>query len=425
LGYRQWSKSMGTNHNDVGQAINIATDGGYFLTGYSNFNLTNGYDGCLVKTDATGNVQFTKYYGGSDWDFLYNACLMPDGGLVMCGETYTDSKGGSDAYLIRTDQNGDTLWTKKIGTTGDDSFYAVAQKNNRIYVVGKTHNISTNKSEASVYKVDFSGNIISQNFYGPNSTDNYEYKNVYPTSGGDLLVCGKRQTPSNPFYVLRKLDTTNYVELNSATSTQNFHFNGVLEGNNNDVYTIGPGDGGLGGTSALFFRFSSAFIFMNAAHFGDTKDEEGMKMIRTSKGYAFVGWTKSYGNQNGSVNENVYLVVFNRSDLVDNYFLIKNEFEDTLSMVGLKDLASGLRKSKLYPHPLRSVSCIAFEDNEFENKQVELLIYDIRGVVVRKETLHVTNGKISVSRKDLESGLYAYQLKSLSRIITTGKLFVE
>lgn len=189
LGLHQWSKSIGSGNNDIAYSVDIANDGGYFFSGISNWNVQSGYDGYLVKTDNLGNVQWSKNYGGNDWDFIYNSCLMPDGGLILCGETYSDSKGGTDAYLIRTNAIGDTLWTKKIGTTGNDAFYGVEQRNNRIYVVGKTFNVINNKSDASIYKLDFNGTILNQDFYAFAITEDHEYKDLHLTNAGDVLLC--------------------------------------------------------------------------------------------------------------------------------------------------------------------------------------------------------------------------------------------
>ncbi len=313
-GIHQWSRSIGTSNNDAAYSIEISNDANYFIAGFSNWNLQKGYDGYLIKADNLGNIIWTKNYGGTDWDFIYNSCVMPDGGLILCGETYSQSNGGADAYLIRTDANGDTLWTKKIGTAGNDAFYCVEQKNNRIYVAGKSFNSTTNKSDASIYKLDFSGNILQQNFLG-NSSEDSEYKDLAFTGNNNILLCGKRTSGSNNFYIFRKTDTTNFSQLNSLSSTQNFYFESIVEGYNNDVYTLTTSPGGLGGLSALYFRFNSAFNYLQNANFGGAKDEEGFEIIKTSRGYAFIGSTTSYGNQNSSPDKNVYLVIFNKKIL--------------------------------------------------------------------------------------------------------------
>ncbi|MDO8998417.1 MAG: T9SS type A sorting domain-containing protein [Bacteroidota bacterium] len=425
MGLHQWSKAIGSNYNDIAYSVDIASDGGYFFSGISNWNIQSGYDGYLIKTDNLGNVLWSKNYGGNDWDFIYNSCLMPDGGLLLCGETYSDSKGGADAYLIRTNANGDTLWTKKIGTTGNDAFYSVEQKNNRIYVVGKTHNTLTNKSNASIYQLDYNGNILKQDFFSQNTADDHEYKDLYLTGSGDVLLCGKRSSNSTPYYILRKIDTTNFNQFNSFTSPQNIFYNCIIEGNNNDIYTLAQNVGGAGGTAVLFHRFNSTFTYLNAANFGGIKDEDGFEIIRTSRGYAFVGWTKSYGNQNNSTDENVYLVVFNKKDLVNDYFLIVTEFQDNLPMVGLNENKINLTKTIVYPNPINTISAIRFDEDNLDGKTISYQLYDSQGKLVSEENIVITNKHIMINRNELNTGIYTYKLKLNSLPISTGKLSVE
>lgn len=427
LGHHQWSKSIGTSNNDVAYSVELANDGGYFFSGFSNWNSQTGYDGYVVKTDNLGNTLWAKNYGGSDWDFIYNSCLMPDGGLVLCGESYTQSNGGSDAYLIRTNSNGDTLWTKKIGSTGDDSFYSVEQKNNRIYVVGKQFNSISNKNESSVYKLDFNGNILNHNLFALNSTENTFYNDLYVTHSGDLLVCGKRymhsDTDSSEHYVLRKIDTTNFNQINYLSSGQNFDMKCVLEGNNNDVYTLSPSNDGLGGLSALYLRFNSGFAYSHSANFGGTQDDEAFEIIRTSSGgYAFVGSTKSYGNENGSAENNVYFVVFNKKDLVNDYFIITDEFQDNLSPVGISSNTLAIQKTIIFPNPVNFNASIGITDKMLNNKTVNYQLFDQNGSLVDEENIIVKDDNLVITRKNIKTGVYTYRLKLNSTCISVGTI---
>ncbi len=59
---------------------------------------------------------WTRWYGGKSLEMTYNVCETSDGGFISCGVTYSFSSG-RDIYVIRMDQNGDTLWTKILGDT--------------------------------------------------------------------------------------------------------------------------------------------------------------------------------------------------------------------------------------------------------------------------------------------------------------------
>lgn len=421
-----WSKTFGEGNNNMAYSLELANDGGYFFSGVSNRNIKNGYDGYLVKTDKDGNIQWTKNYGTEEWDFIYNSCLMPDGGLVLCGETFSKTKGGSDFYLIRTDLNGDTIWTKKLGATGNDVFYAVEQKNNRIYAVGQSFDPGKSISRACIYKFDLNGNKLMDSLFIDKIYENSVYNDLSLTSSGSVLLSGKRYTDTNRHCILIKFDTTSFTKLSYITTNQTLQFNSVTEGANNDIYVLGQTTGGLGGTSAVYYRFNSSFGFVSVANFGGAADEDGIEMIQTTSGYAFIGSTKSYGNKNKSIEDNVYLVVFNRLNLTNDYFLIVNEFEDKLSPVSLSEnLNSENSIHSLFPNPVSDRFYVEFPNHNYEGQQIEFNVYNLFGELVYQEFCTVNNKKMVLSTEQKLSGVYTYRLANSTEIIGKGKLFAR
>ena len=81
-------------------------------------------DAWLIKTDSLGNIQWAKTYGGEDYDFVYDMAETQDHGYFITGMTQSFGNGNADAWFIRIDSLGDTLWTKTYGDTGYE--YAVS-----------------------------------------------------------------------------------------------------------------------------------------------------------------------------------------------------------------------------------------------------------------------------------------------------------
>lgn len=423
IGGHEWSKALGSENNDIAYTLEIAQDGGYFLAGTTNWNQNNGYDGFLIKTDNLGNVIWTKNYGGNDWDFIYNSCKVPNNCMILCGESYSNSKGLSDAYLIKIDINGDTLWTRRIGDVGMDAFYSVEYLNNKIYAVGKQFNAITNKYEACIYKFDLNGNVLSFNLFSSINED-LEYHCVSFTNSGKMLLGGKKVSNNNPFYILRQVDTLSYSQLNSISSTQNFYFNCVFEGFFNDIYCLTTSFGGLGGLSAQYLRFNSGFGYLTSANFGGVEDEEASFMIKTSRGYALIGTTKSYGNINKPLNENLYFVVFNRKSLVADYFILKNEFEDNLSPIGVKKIGKSHSDLKIFPIPFKT-ECVIELSDDFNGREVILNLIDSYGKIILQMAFNVVDNRIIIDRKNLTSGCYYFNINCNSIEIQAGKIIVE
>ncbi len=105
------------------------TDKGFLLCGYSNSNTIN-YDGYVVRTNSLGETLWEKKIGGSDWDFFNSVTTTSDGNYILAGETFSYGNGQSDAYYVKVNDNGDTLWTKTIGTQYKEKFNTVLECSN-------------------------------------------------------------------------------------------------------------------------------------------------------------------------------------------------------------------------------------------------------------------------------------------------------
>ena len=120
-----WAKTYGGANFDYGNSIEQTSDGGFILTGNTNsFGLVNA-DVLLMKLDNDGNVSWTKTYGGTETDYGHYVKQTNDGGFVIAGQSNSWNGDNIDAYFIRTDNQGDTLWTKVFGGPGDDFSNAI------------------------------------------------------------------------------------------------------------------------------------------------------------------------------------------------------------------------------------------------------------------------------------------------------------
>ncbi|MBN2542318.1 T9SS type A sorting domain-containing protein [bacterium] len=118
-----WGKSYGGDGEEIGYSISQTTDGGYVIGGRTGSFGPAGLNLFLVKTDAVGDTQWVKGFGGDDSDFGVKVCPTWDGGYLLSGYTMSYGAGSTDGYLVRTDENGDTLWTRLFGDTGIDKFF--------------------------------------------------------------------------------------------------------------------------------------------------------------------------------------------------------------------------------------------------------------------------------------------------------------
>ncbi len=131
-----WTKVIGGVFNDIFTSVQQIADGGYILTGHTIPQGSGEYDVWLVKLDNDGNVVWEKTIGGDKKDEGFSVVQTLDGGFFITGltESYHHSDEDSDLYMIKTDENGDTVWTAHYGGFYDDGGYAGFQCNDGGFV---------------------------------------------------------------------------------------------------------------------------------------------------------------------------------------------------------------------------------------------------------------------------------------------------
>jgi hypothetical protein len=108
----------GTNP-DWTYALVQTSDGGYALAGETWSFGAGDSDFWLVKTDASGNIQWNQTYGGTNPDVAYALVQTSDGGYALAGGTGSFGTGG-DFWLVKTDANGYSQWSRTYGGTNSD-----------------------------------------------------------------------------------------------------------------------------------------------------------------------------------------------------------------------------------------------------------------------------------------------------------------
>lgn len=110
-----FEKTYGGNITDGGISGRQTIDGGYILVGLTNSFGAGNSDVYLIKTNADGDTLWTRTFGGTSYDAGYSVQQTTDSGYILTGYTSSFGAGWEDMYLIKTNSNGDTLWTKTFG----------------------------------------------------------------------------------------------------------------------------------------------------------------------------------------------------------------------------------------------------------------------------------------------------------------------
>ena len=133
-----WYQVFGENQENSGSDILIMQDGGFMIVGGSDsFDQSSSVGGVmLLRTDDKGETIWQKTYGGEGYDFGFSIAEALDGGYIIAGETTSFGNGGSDGYVIKVDGTGQLLWSKTFGGELDEIFSLILPDEDGYFLVG-------------------------------------------------------------------------------------------------------------------------------------------------------------------------------------------------------------------------------------------------------------------------------------------------
>lgn len=184
-----WTRIYGGRGDDVAFSIQQTTDGGYVVAGYT-ISFGAGYeDVYVVKTNSQGDTVWTRTYGGINLDEASSIQQTSDGGYVIAGTTDSFGAGSYDLYVVKTDAQGDTLWTRTYGGSGDDVASSIQQTTDGGYVVtGYTDSFSAGGYDFYVVKTNSQGDTLWTRTYGGIHNDEAAF--VRQAADGGYVVAG-------------------------------------------------------------------------------------------------------------------------------------------------------------------------------------------------------------------------------------------
>jgi len=418
-----WERTYGGSDHDIGSSVAQTSDGVYIVAGVtsSSFGAGSG-DIYLVKTDAVGDTIWTRTYGGSDYDYGYSVAQTSDGGYIVAGRTWSFGAGATDVYLVKTDAVGDTIWTRTYGGSGNDWGWPVAQTSDGGYIIaGWTESFGAGLYDVYLVKTDSDGDTLWTRTYGGSSGD---YGNsVAQTLDGGYIVAGKTWSFGAGGYdvYLIKTDavgdtiwTRTYGGSSgdeaysvAQTSDGGYIVAGVYD---YDYWEAGTGDVYLIKTDAV-----GDTIWTRT--YGGSHDDYGRSVAQTSDGgYIVAGWTESFG----AGNYDVYLVKtdcdgdtmwtrtyggssgdygYSVAQTSDGGYIVAGATEsfgegwywydvylvktDSLGYTGIEENSPAVKPGNLalsaYPNPFNSAVTITIDCHSRANGNPEIEIYDING----------------------------------------------
>jgi hypothetical protein len=428
-----WSRSYGGPQTDVGMDIQQTPDKGYVILGYTNSYGSGEYDIYLVKIDSIGDTLWTKTYGGTNWEIGYEIIQTYDGGYAIIGETFSYGAGGSDVYLIKTDSNGDSLWTKTYGGKMQDFGRAIIELyDSTLIIAGGTSSFGAGGIDVLLLKLNMQGDSIWAYAHG-GAKDDWA-RDVIMTRDTGLSTIGTTMSFNADYLEMYQIKTDssganlqwqwNWGQIDNQEGfelIQRSSGNYLLFG-----YTMTSGGGGK---DFMLQEMDTNGWFISGKTYGGNSDEHGYSFDMTlNGGYVLFGTTNTWGVG------------------LDDFFLIKTDsmgndymgnpmdfntafpiYLDTaisVAPVGINSIYAQGGKVRIYPVPVTNKALVDLSSFVSNSQIFSFTLFNNMGQIVRSRIIN--GNSFTFSRTGLASGIYSYQVLELKTgfKIESGKLMI-
>jgi hypothetical protein len=207
-----WEKQYGGSLGEGAVKISKANDNNFIIMGATassdgdvTFNPYPGsYSHWLIKIDSIGNIIWDKVLGNTSRNTIEDG-ILTDNGIILYGwiagggGDVTNFYGGYDAWVIKTDLEGNKLWDYTIGKSSIDYGFCVVETRDKGILLGGSSLIDEGtggnidcqshgwKPDAVLFKLDSLGKYQWQRCYGGSEIDNIH--TIKKLSDGYLLGC--------------------------------------------------------------------------------------------------------------------------------------------------------------------------------------------------------------------------------------------
>jgi len=188
-GDTSWSRTYGGIGYEWGAYVQQTNDGGYIIAGQTPAFGAGGFDAYLVKLNSSGNISWTKTYGGTGIEIGLAVDQTADGGYILAGEIGTYGAGAGDFYLAKTDSIGNITWTKAYGRPGSEAAVSVKQTTDGGYIIAGTseNTLGPLGPDMCLIKTNSVGDTLWAKLYGGSMIDEC-YEVIQTTDGGYIMV---------------------------------------------------------------------------------------------------------------------------------------------------------------------------------------------------------------------------------------------
>lgn len=281
-------------------------DDGYILAGYETININA--DAYVVKTNKSGHLEWSNYYGGFYQERVFSIIQTSDDGFLLTGFSDSYEWVGDSLYILKLDNNGNEEWHQIYGGISEEEFewgYCVIETNDGNYAIsGYTSTYGQywaqlGKADLWLVKIDNYGEILWNKTYGFEGVD--RGLSLIQSTNGDFVIAGYSDKYNNvlteDIYVIRTDAQGNIIWNKTYGGEGSDQANTVIEVENGDLLLSGYTSTLNNSREGFIMKLNSEGNHIWNFSIGGEKDDEFTSFIISNDGdFVFSGFTESYGN---------------------------------------------------------------------------------------------------------------------------------
>lgn len=214
-----WEKSFGFSGADNGFSVIQTNDSGFLITGVIDVSASGGQgnsksltakrhaggDYWVIKLNASGEREWSKFFGGTFTDTSYDAIKVENNNYIIIGSSdsndvdITSNKGSYDFWVLKLSEEGNLIWEKSFGGSQIDEARAITMASDGNYViVGDTRSddldVTENKGAADLWviKLTTDGNLIWEKSFGGSNFD--VGRSINKTQDNGFIISGNSRS---------------------------------------------------------------------------------------------------------------------------------------------------------------------------------------------------------------------------------------
>lgn len=301
-GVQSWSRQyVGLGVQDVFLDVDVTNEGGLICGGWSRQPGDNDQDYWLYRLNANGDSIWSRNFGHEFGNQATMVAALQDGGFAIGGRAHSlpGGFGGQDWWIVKTNSDGDSLWSLIIGDSLEDTARDfIVAPNGNLVMVGNS-NLDTSRAGRMV-AISPNGDVMWNRMY--EFAVEIELNSVMPDGEG-YIACGYQQDLDEEQKVLvmgvddaGRHQWHRRYELNTVGGAFG---RSILADGNGGYYVLGHAQRTANTEKDVFvLHISACGDSLNFRWVGNAVDEEVARAVATPNGVlATAGVAVSPGNQ--------------------------------------------------------------------------------------------------------------------------------